>query len=79
MNLLVPDWIMASSLRPAAADAQNGDLLIPACKTVSGSVDFTFCMEALGSVGGGIGSRTYQDLAVVASGLLAANATHTAA
>uniref|UniRef100_A0A0D9UZY6 Pectinesterase inhibitor domain-containing protein n=1 Tax=Leersia perrieri TaxID=77586 RepID=A0A0D9UZY6_9ORYZ len=62
----------------AVVDAQNGSLLLPACKTVSGSVDFTFCVEALGSVGAGVDARTYQDLAVVASGLLAANATSAA-
>uniref|UniRef100_A0A0D9XNQ8 Pectinesterase inhibitor domain-containing protein n=1 Tax=Leersia perrieri TaxID=77586 RepID=A0A0D9XNQ8_9ORYZ len=62
-------------LLAVAVDAQNGSLLIPACKT---SIS-PFCVEALGSVGAGVDARTYQDLAVVASGLLAANATSTAA
>ncbi|XP_037461948.1 putative invertase inhibitor [Triticum dicoccoides] len=53
--------------------------VLAACKTVGGGstyFDVTFCLEALGSVGGG---GLYRDLAAAAVGLLAANATSTEA
>uniref|UniRef100_A0A0E0LTZ4 Pectinesterase inhibitor domain-containing protein n=1 Tax=Oryza punctata TaxID=4537 RepID=A0A0E0LTZ4_ORYPU len=67
---------------PAELTVTDDDILLPSCKTVGGGstyFDVQFCLDALGSVGAGADARSYRDLAAVAVGLLAANATSTSA
>uniref|UniRef100_J3MSA0 Pectinesterase inhibitor domain-containing protein n=1 Tax=Oryza brachyantha TaxID=4533 RepID=J3MSA0_ORYBR len=76
---LLLQLLFAAATAPAEA---TGGILLPSCKTVGGGstyFDVQFCLDALGSVGAGADARSYQDLAAVAVGLLAANATSTSA